>query len=167
MDSRICGTCSKEIDGRSLIVGDSHFHPDCFICLECRAPISGSFFPKGTGFICLECGSTTCSACKKAIHGKSVNALGDNYHQQCFICQTCKKAIDGKFSKINNKIMCLACKDKFEQDATDRNTQARLEAQRKGQEAERARQEKQAKERELQERQYVYPTTKKTLHILI
>ena len=42
---RVCDICKKIIDGRSLILGEKHFHADCFVCKKCEQPLTGwSFF---------------------------------------------------------------------------------------------------------------------------
>ena len=41
----MCDICKKIIDGRSLILGEKHFHADCFVCKKCEQPLTGwSFF---------------------------------------------------------------------------------------------------------------------------
>ena len=52
----------------------------------------------------------TCAKCKKQITGTYFNALGTNWHKQCFTCAICKKPVfSNKFSEKNGNPYHLEC----------------------------------------------------------
>lgn len=50
-----------------------------------------------------------CDTCNQPIEGKSVSALGKNYHPEHFVCNICKKPItNSTFHEIDGKPVCDA-----------------------------------------------------------
>ena len=34
-----CASCKSAIDGEASVVGSAHYHPKCFTCADCKAPL--------------------------------------------------------------------------------------------------------------------------------
>ena len=55
-------------------------------------------------------GSNMCASCGKPLSGATVQAIGQNWHQECFKCTSCCKALVGeKIMKIKEKPYCSDC----------------------------------------------------------
>ena len=83
--SQICGGCNKPVVGECTNAGNRAYHPDCFVCAFCRKAFTdGSFFENNGQVYCkLHYHASTgsvCGGCQKAITGRSVNAMGKNWH---------------------------------------------------------------------------------------
>ena len=40
----VCGQCGLSIEGTSILVSGLSYHPACFTCAECEAPIIDKFY---------------------------------------------------------------------------------------------------------------------------
>ena len=40
----VCGQCGLSIEGTSILVSGLSYHPACFTCGECEAPIIDKFY---------------------------------------------------------------------------------------------------------------------------
>lgn len=51
----VCAACGGQIKQKKMKVGESLFHPECFLCNGCENPIVGGFAKKGEFFLCKAC----------------------------------------------------------------------------------------------------------------
>jgi hypothetical protein len=84
--STICAGCDQAIEGELVNAMESTFHPNCFVCKTCKAPLADSFFPAGDGTAYCEkhyydAQGLLCRECEKPILvGKCVNFGQFKYH---------------------------------------------------------------------------------------
>jgi len=50
-----CGACKEVITGHFVDVGSNRFHTECFVCVQCKAHITGAFAEMPDGPICESC----------------------------------------------------------------------------------------------------------------
>lgn len=115
-----CSACNQNIPmGEAVTTGGKRYHKTCFACYMCRKPIKGSFFSLPGGFCCPDCeknvppdvvgGSFPCAKCGKTLVGSVVQALGKEYHKECFVCNApgCGKQFSGgSFYTFNGQPVC-------------------------------------------------------------
>lgn len=54
-----------------------------------------------------------CKSCGLPIKKGRVQALGNSYHDTCFLCSSCKNSIEGQFYKSDEgELLCRTCRDK-------------------------------------------------------
>jgi len=54
--SKVCGGCGKTIDGQFMKAMDKEWHPTgCFVCNNCKGPLTSGFFNKGGKPHCKSC----------------------------------------------------------------------------------------------------------------
>ena len=86
--SGICKKCNQPIVGAAAKVGDDKYHPTCFVCADCKAPLGGqTFFPKDGETFCQRCIESkvgSCSACKMPVLKNPIRALAKAWHRECF-----------------------------------------------------------------------------------
>lgn len=108
----ICAVCNDLIPGGFVTLGESHYHPECFTCQECRQSIAGREYVISDNK--LFCASHfRCAACNGALDAQVVCALGKKYHVGHFTCNGCKRSLVGEpFYERNDKPWCGACYNK-------------------------------------------------------
>ncbi|XP_066053019.1 PDZ and LIM domain protein 7 isoform X3 [Chamaea fasciata] len=94
----LCYKCNKVIRGRYLVALGHYYHPEEFICCQCRKVLDeGGFFEEKGSIFCPKCYDTryapSCAKCKKKITGEVMHALKMTWHVQCFTCNACKTPI--------------------------------------------------------------------------
>eukprot|EP00727_Mastigamoeba_balamuthi_P003107 m51a1_g12794 hypothetical protein (188) ;mRNA; f:1035-2032 len=135
----VCPYCHEKA-GQLLdkIVGDQHYHLNCFNCSQCRAYLSGKFFrdPRTAGLLlCETCKSNvmatlstegrgytpkrpsmssapnSCVRCGKAVYESEKFRVCDQlFHHQCFTCTDCGKKLDPRlFSTAHENPYCKEC----------------------------------------------------------
>jgi hypothetical protein len=72
-----------------------HFYFYYFSFSVCKKPLAGGgFFVKEGDFYCAsdyqQLFGTKCVACGEYVEGEVITAMGNTYHQQCFVCTKCK-----------------------------------------------------------------------------
>ncbi|CAH0555769.1 unnamed protein product [Brassicogethes aeneus] len=114
-----CGSCNRAIMENYISALNSQWHPDCFVCRECRFPFhGGSFFDHEGQPYCethyhLLRGSL-CAGCHKPISGRCVTAMFKKFHPEHFVCAFCLKQLNkGTFKEQNEKPYCHGCFDKL------------------------------------------------------
>jgi len=90
----LCAQCKKPITGEYIILNGQKIHIEHFRCEICHSEFLGGNFREYEGKrICLDCfgkvAKTICFKCKKPIIGRTVTALGNVYHPECFCCTVC------------------------------------------------------------------------------
>ncbi|XP_064639850.1 PDZ and LIM domain protein Zasp-like isoform X2 [Lineus longissimus] len=96
-----CKKCNQAIIGDCVHAMNSEYHPHCFVCTHCRQPIGNSGFHMEDGQpFCerdwMQMFQTKCAACDFPVEPGDhwVEAMGANYHADCFCCAWKDHAID-------------------------------------------------------------------------
>ncbi|TRY73262.1 hypothetical protein TCAL_03352 [Tigriopus californicus] len=107
-----CPKCDQPIEKEASVVGESHYHPGCFICEGCQEPLgTQSFFIIDGKNYCSkdrERFLEKCVKCMEKIEGDTIRPResGEAYHPSCFSCQQCSKELFGKYYDINGQLIC-------------------------------------------------------------
>ncbi|XP_064639893.1 PDZ and LIM domain protein 7-like isoform X7 [Lineus longissimus] len=98
-----CKKCNQAIIGDCVHAMNSEYHPHCFVCTHCRQPIGNSGFHMEDGQpFCerdwMQMFQTKCAACDFPVEPGDhwVEAMGANYHADCFCCAVCRKPLEGQ-----------------------------------------------------------------------
>jgi hypothetical protein len=90
---RICRGCNQAITKDFMSLSDWTYHIECFVCCNCRQPITG---PVGVENDMLYCSddyfnlyASRCAGCNEFIQGTVTRALGKYFHPDCFVCSRC------------------------------------------------------------------------------
>ncbi|XP_055844772.1 transforming growth factor beta-1-induced transcript 1 protein [Episyrphus balteatus] len=113
MSDAICHKCNEAISQRIVTALGKSWHPEHFACRECGKPIAESTFNIHEDEpVCSDCFvqkySGTCFACKRPITEKTIKALGNTWHEDCFICNgPCNGSLVGtSFYERDGKAYC-------------------------------------------------------------
>ncbi|XP_025113580.1 PDZ and LIM domain protein 7-like isoform X2 [Pomacea canaliculata] len=109
-----CKKCNAAIIGECVNALQSTWHPECFICAQCKLPIGGTQFhvEEGKPYCEKDWGAmfqTMCAGCDFPIEpgDRWVEALGKNFHSECFNCSTCQVSLEGQpFVAKGGKAFC-------------------------------------------------------------
>ncbi|RWS15353.1 paxillin-like isoform X2 [Dinothrombium tinctorium] len=114
-----CGGCNTAITDNYISALNSQWHPDCFVCRDCRCPfVGGSFFDHEGQPYCethyhAKRGSL-CAGCHKPITGRCITAMFRKFHPEHFVCSFCLKQLNkGTFKEQNDKPYCHPCFEKL------------------------------------------------------
>lgn len=118
-----CGKCREFIIGRVIKAMNSNWHPDCFRCELCTAPLSDCGFVKNAGrALCKECnnkerakgmGKYVCHKCHAIIEEGHIKFKGEAYHPYHFNCTSCGVELDANGREKGGELYCLRCHDKM------------------------------------------------------
>ncbi|KAM0178714.1 hypothetical protein ACHAPC_007797 [Botrytis cinerea] len=98
-----CKHCKTPIIGEHAVALGEHWHYGHFFCAECGDPFEqGMTHIEKDGYAwCLSCQTKRterkapkCKRCKKAVLGQYVQALGGEWHDECFRCGHCAGGFD-------------------------------------------------------------------------
>jgi len=110
-----CGGCEKPIMAECITALGRQWHPNCFVCMECKQSFGGgSFFDHEGKPYCekhyhLQRGSL-CASCQKPVLGRCITAIGKRFHPEHFVCAFCMKQLaQGTFKENSSKPYCLGC----------------------------------------------------------
>jgi paxillin len=106
-----CAHCDEPILDRCVTALGKKWHMDHFICTQCLSPFpDGSFYERDSRPFCERCFSSAfaprCGGCNQPIQGPCINALGQAWHPEHFVCQYCQKAFTGSFFDFGGKPYC-------------------------------------------------------------
>lgn len=122
-----CKHCSTPILGEHIVALGQHWHYGHFFCAECGDPFGeGMTHIEKDGYAwCINCQTKRterrapkCKACKKAVIGQYVMALGGEWHDECFRCAVCQGGFeDGQIFPRESKggqmqIVCTPCRER-------------------------------------------------------
>jgi len=121
----ICAFCTKPIVGRSLTALGRVWHPEHFMCHECKEPFAGSsFFEHGGKPFCelhyLQLYGKVCHKCNKPISNNGIAAFGYHYHEEHFVCSGCEKPLGKEIMEFEGKPLCKPCYGKLPKDIRKR-----------------------------------------------
>lgn len=98
-----CKHCKTPIIGEHAVALGEHWHYGHFFCAECGDPFEqGMTHIEKDGYAwCLNCQTKRterrapkCKKCRGPVIGQYVQALGGEYHDECFRCATCNGGFD-------------------------------------------------------------------------
>jgi hypothetical protein len=94
--SPLCGCCNMQVRGPFITALGRIWCPEHFICVNanCKRPLADIGFVEEKGDLyCEYCFeqylAPSCTKCAKKVKGDCVNAIGKQYHPECFICSYC------------------------------------------------------------------------------
>ncbi|XP_044734504.1 leupaxin-like isoform X3 [Chrysoperla carnea] len=114
-----CGGCSRAIMENYISALNSQWHPDCFVCRDCRQPFHGGSFFDHEGLPYCETHyhakrGSLCAGCHKPITGRCITAMFRKFHPEHFVCAFCLKQLNkGTFKEQNDKPYCHTCFEKL------------------------------------------------------
>jgi hypothetical protein len=127
----VCKNGIKPIDDH-VESNDQHFHAGCFICSNCKKPLSsyqlgsdGSLLCKGCFQSAKQANATVvgkCCGCSKDVTSiqRAFTVDTDNgpqlYHQECFICFKCKGTLANGCTVFENQLHCGDCLKRIKED---------------------------------------------------
>ncbi|XP_047141670.1 paxillin isoform X1 [Hydra vulgaris] len=110
-----CSGCNKAIIDNYISALNGHWHPHCFVCMECHQPFQGGSFFEHEGMPYCEMHyharrGSLCYSCQKPITGRCITAMHRKFHPEHFICAFCLKQLNkGTFKEQNDKPYCHGC----------------------------------------------------------
>ncbi|XP_070502038.1 leupaxin isoform X2 [Chironomus tepperi] len=114
-----CAGCNQAIMENYISALNSQFHPDCFVCRDCRQPFYGGSFFDHEGMPYCETHyhakrGSLCAGCSKPITGRCITAMFRKFHPEHFVCAFCLKQLNkGTFKEQNDKPFCAPCFEKL------------------------------------------------------
>ncbi|XP_065156116.1 leupaxin isoform X2 [Atheta coriaria] len=114
-----CGACNGAIMENYISALNAQWHPDCFVCRDCRQPfVGGSFFDHEGQPYCEthyhQKRGSLCAGCHKPIGGRCITAMFRKFHPEHFVCAFCLKQLNkGTFKEQTDKPYCHNCFDKL------------------------------------------------------
>jgi len=120
-----CKACGRALTGSYTVAMNQTFHPNCFLCCQCRRPLhpssSGdSTFRLGSGKkpYCKSCYAThvapRCARCQQAIMQTVITAMDRTWHEACLTCVGCGQTLTRRFYLYAHKPRdpwCTRCVD--------------------------------------------------------
>ncbi|XP_054741557.1 leupaxin isoform X2 [Anastrepha obliqua] len=113
-----CNGCNRAIMENYISALNSQWHPDCFVCRDCRRPFQGGSFFDHEGLPYCETHyhakrGSLCAGCSKPITGRCITAMFKKFHPEHFVCAFCLKQLNkGTFKEQNDKPYCHECFEK-------------------------------------------------------
>ena len=113
-----CEVCHNAIRDTTVTFEKKPYHPECFVCHQCRKQLSGKLIYKHEGHnYDQECyalfHAKKCAVCYHALTDTNVKYVtydGKSFHPDCFLCSKCKKTLQGKaIYKHENENYCKDC----------------------------------------------------------
>jgi hypothetical protein len=115
-----CKTCTTPIIGEHIVALGQHFHYGHFFCAECGDPFEqGMTHIEKDGYAwCVGCQTKRterrapkCRRCRRPVIGQYVQALGGEWHDECFRCGACGGGFeDGQIFPVGDSIRCTDCR---------------------------------------------------------
>jgi hypothetical protein len=101
----ICARCKEVIEGEFIVLQGQRMHPYHFTCHKCKCSFKGANCHEYEGRLYCdphyrELLAATCAQCKKPITGRSVTALGKQWHPEHFCCSYCEQPFGGDPYKL-------------------------------------------------------------------
>ncbi|KAL0085187.1 hypothetical protein J3Q64DRAFT_1678975 [Phycomyces blakesleeanus] len=112
-----CARCHDQLGSQLVKALDEDFHPECFTCLDCNAPVASKFFP-----FTAENGQTlplcerdyfgrlglVCDKCHEPLRAAYTIAMDKKYHTDHFTCSACEVAFgpEDSYYEHNGQVFC-------------------------------------------------------------
>lgn len=113
--AKCCAACGETISTESLGSGDKHWHPACFVCVECKESLADkSFVSPPQGITCVPCykkaSKRVCKACDTEVESGGLVYKDNCYHESCFVCSVCGVALQtSPFVHKEGAFFCEPC----------------------------------------------------------
>ncbi|PIK54571.1 hypothetical protein BSL78_08544 [Apostichopus japonicus] len=109
-----CASCGHSVAGNCVTAMGRNYHPEHFVCYECKQPIGDQQFMVNNGQpYCRKdheaLFSHRCASCNFTIDAGDpwVEAMDKCYHSNCFNCSICQTPLEGqKFYAKNGRPVC-------------------------------------------------------------
>jgi len=114
-----CGGCNTPITDNYISSLNLQWHPNCFVCKECKQPFHDGAFFEHEGFPYCETHyhalrGSLCAGCHKPISGRCITAMFRKFHPEHFVCSFCLKQLNkGTFKEQGDKPYCHECFDRL------------------------------------------------------
>uniref|UniRef100_A0A914XQM9 LIM zinc-binding domain-containing protein n=1 Tax=Plectus sambesii TaxID=2011161 RepID=A0A914XQM9_9BILA len=113
-DRRRCSQCEESLKEEALVAMQRLWHPEHFLCAECKEPIKEKFQEKGNAPYCVRCFAEkfnpTCEGCGETLTDSCLRAMDKHWHAQCFSCSNCKRPLpDGDYYLVDDLPYDLDC----------------------------------------------------------
>jgi len=111
----VCSSCRKKIVGDIIQALGKQYHPEHFVCTSCGSQLgSGNFYEQEGQPQCEQCFYShfcmQCTACGLPITSQVINAIGSNWHPNCFVCTNCLGGFkDGSYFERDGRPFCSTC----------------------------------------------------------
>ncbi|KAI9104817.1 hypothetical protein DFS34DRAFT_214499 [Phlyctochytrium arcticum] len=94
-----CERCKKPLNERQtefiLIINEKKYHSHHFNCSLCKETLGADCREYESKLYCSNCleriTTRVCQACRRPIQGRSITAMGKQYHPEHFVCSRCEK----------------------------------------------------------------------------
>ncbi|KAK3394843.1 hypothetical protein B0H63DRAFT_462143 [Podospora didyma] len=124
-----CKHCKTPIMGEHVVALGAHWHFGHFFCAECGDPFErGMTHIEKDGYAwCVSCQTKRterrapkCRKCRMAVIGQYVQALGGEWHDDCFRCASCGDGfsdgqifpVDGRGAPGETVVLCTGCMER-------------------------------------------------------
>ncbi|KAI8149423.1 hypothetical protein BJV82DRAFT_588023 [Fennellomyces sp. T-0311] len=112
-----CSKCHQPLGNRFVRALDGTFHPECFTCMDCNAPVAARFFPykADSGQTLPLCErdyfrrlGLVCDQCHEALRGPYIIALDKKYHIDHFTCSACSTVFgsEDSYYEHDGQVFC-------------------------------------------------------------
>jgi paxillin len=110
-----CATCNSTITDSYITALNRQWHANCFVCQECRQPFEKGSFYEHNGLPYCELHyhvkmGLVCAKCMQPVRGRCVNAMGQKFHPEHFVCAQCEKQLTKSgFHDVSGRPYCEEC----------------------------------------------------------
>ncbi|KAK6626313.1 hypothetical protein RUM43_006624 [Polyplax serrata] len=110
-----CYKCNMPIKEKIIVALEQFWHQEHFTCADCHIELTGlSFFEKDNVAYCQNCHmqkfAPKCKGCNRPITDTAIMALGDKWHQNCFVCSQCSRPVtEATFEVVEDRPLCSNC----------------------------------------------------------
>ena len=110
-----CAGCGNMASGQLINALGQKWHSQCFCCSYCRRPFNGlPYFEKDGKPYCEQhyhtSAGSVCAGCRTAIVGRCVDALGQKWHPEHFVCSYCMNPLSGGgYTEQHGSPYCQEC----------------------------------------------------------
>jgi len=114
-----CNKCHNPITDTTVTFEKKPYHPECFVCHQCRKHLSGkSIYQHEGNNYDEECYAAfhakKCAVCYKPLTDTKVKFVvydGKSFHNDCFVCFKCRGSLSGqKFYVEGERRICTKCR---------------------------------------------------------
>lgn len=114
INAPVCQNCKKHIHGPYILAGKSTWCKQCsqsdFVCNKCKRSLMEIGFIEADldKYYCQTCYEDTyapiCSRCNRKVIGECLNALGKQWHPNCFVCGHCRLPFGNSSFYLEDKV---------------------------------------------------------------
>lgn len=113
-DPSVCAGCEKSLGYKRLFACDKKWHPNCFVCTNCKQDLGTDFMEHNGMPYCEPCDTKLfaelCYCCSKPLWDNCVGLEGKKWHVECLRCSRCSTPFtEPNFRDIDRKLYCTNC----------------------------------------------------------